>query len=368
MGCVTSRGDVDRVRNRPNQIQTEPPEDPPELDPQSLCNFEEEEEAIQQITPSPSRLPGISPVPSFFNPEKKPTIFEYEFIRHIGHGAQSDVFLCQNTVTNEPYAAKVYDKCYLYRTSIGDSEPPIQKLCREVEIMKSLSHPNCLQLVEVLDDQVTNTVVLILPFADAGALSSYSWRSDKISEKQAQDYFAQIARGLQHIHSHNIIHRDLKPDNILKFSNGQVALADFSVSKFLEQDDEMCDDTDGTPAYYSPEECGGEPYFGKPADVWAYGMMIYVMIYGRLPFFETDDQGVSFSQFYKVSHKIMNEEFDYPQEVPISDNLRDLFKHVLDKNPKTRYTIDQVLEHPWLKDVPDLYIKAFMAEEAKRQE
>lgn len=218
----------------------------------------------------------------------------------------------------------------------------------------------------MLDDQVTNTVVLILPFADAGSLSSYSWKSDKIPESQARDVFAQIARGLQHIHSQNIIHRDLKPDNVLKFSNGQVALADFSVSKFLEEEGEMCDDTDGTPAYYSPEECRGDPYFGKPADVWAYGMMIYVMIYGKLPFFEADEEGVSFSQFYKISYKIMNEEFEFPAEVEISDELRDLFSHVLDKNPKTRYTIDQVLDHPWLRDVPDLYMAAFMEEEDGR--
>jgi serine/threonine protein kinase len=263
------------------------------------------------------------------------------------------VFLVQNTETQDYCAAKVYDKGYLFRTSIGDIEQPIQKLLREVQIMTAIQHPNCLQLIEILDDDFTNSIVLILPFADSGGLSAFSWKSDKISEEEARFQFAQIARGIRYIHSLNIIHRDIKPDNILKFSNGQVVLADFSVSIFLDNENELLEDTDGTPAFYSPEECCGDPYLGKPTDCWAFGMMLYVMIYGKLPFFDGDDEGVFFSQFFKISQMIMHEEFEYPESIPVSSELRDLLSHLLDKNPLTRYTMNQVLEHPWLKDVPD---------------
>jgi serine/threonine protein kinase len=300
--------------------------------------------------------PGIAVpmnVASFFSSVEKPTIFEYRFLRHIGHGSRGDVFLVLDLEDMEYRAAKVYDKQWLYRKSITDPEPPIKRLEREVEVMSQLNHQNCLQLIEILEDDATHSIILILPFADAGSMSPHSWKSDPISEEEAQFQFAQIARGLQHIHDQNIIHRDLKPDNVLRFSDGQIVLADFSVSLHLGDENTLLDDTEGTPAFYSPEECIGDPYLGKPADVWAFGMMIYVMIYGKLPFLDSEADGVYFSQFFKIAQKILSGNYEFPQSTPISPELQDLFSHVLDKDPKTRYTIDQVLQHPWLKNVPE---------------
>ncbi|KAH0790111.1 CAMK family protein kinase [Histomonas meleagridis] len=294
---------------------------------------------------------GIAAVPSFFNPEIKPTIFEYEFVRHIGHGATSDVFLVKNTETGENFAAKVYDRGFLFRTSIGDTEQPIQKLLREAQIMSSIQDKNCLSLIEILEDDVTNSITLIIPFADAGSLSKYSYKADPLDEETAKDVFHQIASGIHCIHSMNIIHRDLKPDNILKFSDGRVVIADFSVSIVLEDENELLEDTDGTPAFYSPEECLGIPYLGKPADIWAFGMIMYVMIYGKLPFFDFDDENIFFSQFFEISQRIINDEFVYPQTIPISSELKDLLTHILEKDPKKRYTIEQILNHEWFKDV-----------------
>jgi serine/threonine protein kinase len=258
-----------------------------------------------------------------------------------------------NSETQQYYAAKVYNKSYLARVSISSPEPPSEKLMREVEIMIELNHPNCINLIEVIDDEGTNSLLLVLPFADGGALSAYSWKSDGISEKEAQFQFVQIARALQHLHSRNIIHRDLKPDNILKFRDGRAVLADFSVSMKLESEDQLLVDTDGTPAYYAPEECMGEPYLGKPADVWAFGMMLYVMIYGKFPFLSAVDETVLYAQFMTLAKKIVSEEYEYPDTVPISAELRDFFSHVLEKDPTKRYTIDQALEHPWLKNAPE---------------
>lgn len=356
MGCT---GSV----SRPPQVENKPPEKNPT--PRKQADEDDETRdtfgndlinpgqlGIDNVASIPA---SISAGPSFFNLSSKFMVLEYRFVRHVGHGAQSDVFLVEHSETMEQFAAKVYDKSYLFRTSIGDTEQPIQKLYQEFQIMNALNSPNCLKLVEVIDDDCTNSVILILPFANAGSLSSHSWKSEKISEEEAKDTFAQIARGLKEMHSLNIIHRDLKPDNILKFSSGKVCIADFSVSKMLDHDDELLEDTDGTPAFYSPEECAGDAYYGKPADIWAFGIMIYVMIYGKLPFFDDDDEGVFFSQFMRISQKIINDEFEFPESVKISDDLRDLFSHVLDKNPQTRYTISQILEHPWLKDVPDRF-------------
>jgi serine/threonine protein kinase len=315
------------------------------------------------LAPAPDEMPSIlddeleGPIslqlsPSFFNPHNKPVIFEYKVVRHIGRGAHSDVFLMFNSEKQQYFAAKVYSKAYLTRVSISSPEPPFEKLMREIEIMSQLDHPNCINLVEVIDDEETNSLLLVLPYADDGALSSCSWKSDKIPEVEAQVRFAQIARGLQHLHSRNIVHRDLKPDNILKFKDGRAVLADFSVSLKLEDGNQLLLDTDGTPAYYAPEECMGEPYLGKPADVWAFGMVLYIMIYGTFPYLSAVHEATFYTQFMKIARMIISEEYGYPDTVPISPALRDFFSHVLEKDPAKRFTIDQALEHPWLKNAP----------------
>lgn len=285
--------------------------------------------------------------PSFFSPVSKPTIFEYKFLRHIGHGAQSDVFLVVNTETDEYFAAKVFDRDALFKSSIGTHEIPLQNVLREAEIMALIDHPCCMSLVEILEDDMTNSILFIMPYADLGPLSRFAHRAEPIAEEEAKRVFFQVARGLQNCHRWNVIHRDLKPDNILRFADGRVVLADFSVSMVLEDEGELLEDTRGTPAFYSPEECMGEPYLGKPTDVWAFGMTLYVMIYGKFPYFDFENESMFYFKFFEYSQMIISDEIGYPESVEISPELRDFFSHVLEKDPGKRYTMKQVLMHKW---------------------
>ena len=288
--------------------------------------------------------------PSFFNPVEKPTIFEYEFQQHIGRGAASDVFLVKNVENGMYYAAKIYDQAYLYRTSIGDAVQPIEKVSREIELMVECQHPNILSLIELLDDQPSNSLILIIPYAEKGSLSKSSWKADPLPEPEAKNIFRQIASGLQYLHGLNIIHRDLKPENVLVFDDGHVVISDFSVSERLEDPNVYLEDTEGTPVFYSPEQCSGEPYLGKPADCWAFGIVLYVMIFGKLPFFEADDEAAYKTHFYHIAQVISSSEISYPPSSEnLSGDLMDLFHHILDKNPKTRYTIDQIVNHKWFE-------------------
>lgn len=285
---------------------------------------------------------------TFMTQTDNPQIFEYEFLRSIGRGAQAEVYLVRNVETGILLAAKVYDKAFLYRVNLGDAEQPIQKTVREIQIMSTLKHPNCMGLVEVLDDDYTNSVIIITQFADAGSLLPQRSKTDPIPEAKARFYFYQIASGLQHIHSHNIIHRDIKPENIMMFSDGRVTIADFSASIILDSSDAYLEDTDGTPAFYSPEQCTGQPYLAKPTDIWATGISLYIMLYGKLPFFDVSEDGFFLSQFFRIAKQIQNDEVSFDPSIEVSSEAKDLILHMLDKNPTTRYNVDQVLEHKWL--------------------
>ena len=287
--------------------------------------------------------------PTFMTQSERPQIFEYEFIRSIGRGAQAEVYLVQNVESKMQLAAKVYDKAFLYRNNLGDAEQPIQKTVREIQIMSTLKHPNCMGLIEVLDDDYTNSVIIILQYADGGSLLPQRSKTEPLDEKTARFYFFQIASGVCHIHANNIAHRDIKPENIMKFSDGRVVISDFSASVILDSPDGILEDTDGTPAFYSPEQCTGKPYRAKPTDVWACGVSLYILLFGKLPFFDVTDDGFFLSQFFRIAKQIQQEEVKFDPQIQVSEEAKDLILHCLDKNEETRYTIEEVLEHQWLR-------------------
>ena len=355
MGCGCSSSKMNYAENSVNDKRRRPTE---EMSRNTISSNEDERNRSSSLSRANSKLGFENPnvistknalitlecflnnSPSFFNPEHKPVIFEYQFEEHLGRGTVSDVFRVYNVETNVRYAAKVYDKAFLYRQNICEAELPIYKVVKEISIMSECSHPNILSLHEVIDDEETNSLILILPFADEGALSKSSWKANRLPEDQAKKYFRQIAHALQYLHSKQIIHRDIKPENVLMFSDGSVSLADFSVSTRLENPDAFLEDTAGTPVFYSPEQCSGKPYKGKPADCWAFGILLYVMIYGKLPFFDPEDERKYGAYFFKISQVIQKKEISYPDYVKITPDLADLFSHVLDSNPETRYNID----------------------------
>lgn len=286
---------------------------------------------------------------TFLVQSDKPQIFEYEFLKSIGRGANAEVYLVKNVESDVVLAAKIYDKAFLYRNNLGDTEKPFQKTVREIQIMSTVCHPNVMNLVEALDDDYTNSVILILPFAEKGSLLPQCAKTEPVPEDKAKFYFFQIAAGVKYIHDHNIIHRDIKPENIMRFENDRVAIADFSASVILESSDSLLEDTDGTPAFYSPEQCTGKPYAGKPNDVWAAGVSLYILLYGKLPFFDvTDDDGFFLSQFFRIAKQIQNQPVCFDDSISVSDEAKDLILKCLDKNPVTRCTIEDVLKHPWL--------------------
>jgi len=299
---------------------------------------------------------GIPPVPSFFN-QNKPVLKGYCFLDHVGHGSNSDVFLVRDTYEDKEYVGKVYMKSFINKVITDSQIKPIDKINSEIEILNELEHPNVIELVDCIADDQTNSVTLIMPYADRGSLADYlnDPECEPLSEEDAKIIFFQFAKGLQYIHSKDIIHRDIKPDNILLFSNGLIVIIDFNSAYKLNSPDELLSSTEGASAYYSPEECSGNPFHGKQADVWSFGLVLYQMIFKNLPFNVNEGYCESpFISFLAMVNCIMDPKpFTYPEDIPISPELQDLLSHVLDKNWETRYTIDQVIEHPWFDGVEE---------------
>lgn len=348
MGCISSS--APRPVRRLPRVRVE--------QPQPMVPSSSTTEQIQTIA-SQSSMASMGSMGSFadwrsflsfntyFNQTDEPQILEYKFIRSIGRGGHAEVYLVEHVETKELYAAKIYSKLSACKSTLG-AEQMIDKITREIEIMFVLKHPNIISLKEVLDDDETNSIIFILFYASHGSLLPRGAYSKPMPEERCRWIFAQVAHGLREVHQQNIVHRDIKPENILMHDNDRALLSDFSASRVLDEDG-LLEDSDGTPVFYSPEECRGTAYLAKPTDVWALGVSLYVMIYGHLPFFDLSNDAYYLTQLAKISTMIQESPVEFDPDVEVSDDLRDLFEKILDKNPDTRLTIEEVLEHPWVQ-------------------
>jgi len=227
---------------------------------------------------------------------------------------------------------------------------------REIAIMERLDHPNVIKIHEVINDPSDNKIHIIMEYAEGGPLfkgedaEAYHREMD---DHTIRNYFSQMVNGLQYIHSMNVIHRDLKPENILTH-HGVIKIADFGVSYYMAQgdqnfssdvdpvdDSEMLKKTVGSPAFLPPELCANDcdRVTGPPIDVWAIGVTLYFLYFGKIPF-----NGDTEALLYE---NIRTHEVQFPAES--GPELRDLLTRLLQKNPEKRITLQQVKEHPWVR-------------------
>ena len=298
---------------------------------------------------------------TFFVQEERPEVGGWIFTKEIGHGARSHVYSVKDAETGEVCAAKVYNKAHLLKHTLGSSELPLDQVLREIEIMKVLDHEYLLQLIEAFDDEMTDAVFLIMPLAFYGSVDTLI-EAGNIDDEGITICFHQAAEGLRYMHSHNIVHRDVKPENILSFGPDYFVISDFSVSMQLEKEDQLLVDTKGSPAFLSPEECSGEPFLGKPADVWAYGVSVYSAVFRRLPFDLDAGQGASVANaMMRVTEVLATKELEFPEGVDVDPNLRMLLEGCLNKDPLQRITFEEIVKNEWFR-------AAWEAEERVRQQ
>ena len=280
-------------------------------------------------------LPVKSKSMSFHIPEEDNTnisikqIGDYILGEEIGSGAFGKVLLGKHTLTEEKVAIKVLDKILLNQTP-----EDYELVKKEISILKLVKHRYIVQLYEIL--QTAQHIFIIMEYCEGKEILDYILTKNRLSELEGLKYFQQLINCLFYLHSQNIAHRDVKIDNMLLDKNRDLKLIDFGLSTKY-SDDDLLDQPCGTVVYAAPEVLEGKEYHGMLADVWSSGIVLYGMLAGYLPFSDKDDE---------VNKKqVIKGEVNIPDF--FSDKAKDLLKHMLDVNPMTRYTLQEIKDHPW---------------------
>ena len=273
----------------------------------------------------------------------------YLYGRLIGQGAFGKVNIGLNILTGRVVAIKSFNKKTL--SANGDN---MKKILSETDLMKKLNHPNITKILEMFEDD--GYILIAMEYINGGNLFSFVKKRRKLSEKTAKFLFRQIILGIKHIHSKKIVHRDIKLENILIDLNNNIKICDFGIGRILKNEKQMLFDKCGTPMYMAPEillSSKTKGYEGFPVDIWSSGISLYIMLSGTLPFNlknkeSSDMSNESNNNNIELQYSIINKE---PKKIEkISDEARDLLKGLLNKNPKKRLTIEQILNHPWLME------------------
>ncbi|KAK4440750.1 Serine/threonine-protein kinase GRIK2 [Sesamum alatum] len=266
------------------------------------------------------------------------TINEYVRERKIGAGSYGKVVLYRSRIDGKHYAIKAFHKSHLLKLRVAPSETAMTDVLREVLIMKVLSHPNIVNLVEVIDDPTTDHFYMVLEYVEGKWVCEGAGPPGGLGENTARKYLRDAVSGLMYLHAHNVVHGDIKPDNLLVTGSGTVKIADFSVSQIFEDDNDELRRSPGTPVFTAPECCLGVTYHGKAADTWALGVTLYCFVLGKYPFL-----GETLQDTYD---KIVNDPVMLPDEM--NPLLKDLLEGLLCKDPRQRMTLESVAQHAWV--------------------
>ncbi|KAF8340495.1 kinase-like domain-containing protein [Cantharellus anzutake] len=271
---------------------------------------------------------------------------EYVVVSDIAEGAFGKVKLAIHTLTGQRVALK----CIRKATVNAQNPKAKTRVAREIEYLKIVKHPHVIKLYEVIN---TPTEVILVTEYAGGELFRYIVEHRSISEEQARRFFQQIMMAIAYLHSLGIVHRDLKPENVLLDEHtNDVKIADFGLSNVITDGDFLrtwC----GSANYAAPEVISNHPYPGPEIDVWSAGVMLYLLVCGRLPF--EDDHTPTLYQ------KIQHGAYEIPSW--LSPEPRWLISRMLVVDPLKRITVPEILAYPWtnrglpkylLKTVADL--------------
>ncbi|CAF1465214.1 unnamed protein product [Rotaria magnacalcarata] len=272
---------------------------------------------------------------------------KYEPKEVLGKGLSSVVRKCVEKATGKEYACKIME-------FNDDSGEECAATLREIRILKLVGgHPNIIDIVASFE--TPNYVFIVMELCPYGELFDYLTKVVRLSEKRTRQIMSSILQGVHHLHSYRVVHRDLKPENILMDSTMNVKITDLGFAAQIE-DNQSLYDLFGTPGYMAPEllRCSQSedgPGYGLPVDLWACGVILYILLSGLPPFWHRK-QHLMFRMIMEGQYTMTGSEWD-----DVSETAKDLIRHLLVLNPADRYTAEQALQHPF-----------FISEKARRKD
>jgi serine/threonine protein kinase len=267
----------------------------------------------------------------------------YEILEVVGVGSTSSCHRCIVRETGEARACKLIDKYTLEERFQG----MLDQLTVEIDALRQLrGHPNIIKLYDVFF--APNQIVIVMEYMQGGELFDYVVQKGTLTEEEASNIVRQVTSALVYMHAHNICHRDLKPENLLLKEKPQphrpicIKIIDFGLAKIMKEDP-VASSFLGTRGYLAPEMLQRQDYT-RAIDTWALGVIVFVLLCGCLPF---DDDAQELETL-----ELLHEKFTlrFPKwSRNLSPSAKDLLKHLLEINPRLRYTAEQVLSHSWVQ-------------------
>ncbi|KAK9367968.1 kinase-like domain-containing protein [Lipomyces kononenkoae] len=265
-------------------------------------------------------------------------IGRYQIIKTLGEGSFGKVKLAYHLATHQRVALKIINRKTLAKSDMQG------RVEREISYLRLLRHPHIIKLYDVIKSK--DEIIMVIEFAGK-ELFDYIVQRGKMPEDEARRFFQQIICAVEYCHRHKIVHRDLKPENLLLDENLNVKIADFGLSNIM-TDGNFLKTSCGSPNYAAPEVISGKLYAGPEVDVWSCGVILYVMLCGRLPF---DDEFIP-TLFKKINGGV------YTLPSYLSPGAKQLLQRMLVVNPLNRITVREIMQDKWFKvNLPDYLLR-----------
>ena len=266
-----------------------------------------------------------------YKKEYSKKIGNYILLNEIGTGTFSKVAKAFHLITDQEVAVKI-----LQKDKIKD-DIDIERILREIDILKKVIHPNICQLYESYS--TAHNFYLMMEFITGGDLFDFITNNNYLTEIQSCKFFRQLISVIEYLNELGISHRDLKPENILlDRSHQNIKLIDFGLSNYY-NDNKLLKSSCGSPCYASPEMLSGKPYLGITTDLWSAEIVLYSMLVGSLPF---DDQ-----ELYELYKQIKLGKFYLPSTLSLE--AIDLLKRLLNVDPIKRIDLEGIKNHKWFQ-------------------
>ncbi|WWC87330.1 uncharacterized protein L201_002219 [Kwoniella dendrophila CBS 6074] len=272
-------------------------------------------------------------------PRQKPRVGQYIIERTLGTGSFGKVKLATHAITGHQVALKLINRAKITTPDMN------ARVKREIQYLKVLRHPHIIKLYEVIT--TPTDVIMVMEYAGE-ELFNYIVSKGKhgMTEEEARRFFQQMISAIEYCHKHHIVHRDLKPENLFLDSRRNIKIGDFGLSNLM-TDGDFLKTSCGSPNYAAPEVISGKLYSGPEIDVWSAGVIMYVLLCGKLPF---DDEHIP-----TLFKKIENGVFHIPSHV--SEPARHLLKRMLEVDPLKRATIMEIRQMPYFQENLPRYLE-----------